>query len=194
MASYDLETVRSILKIRLSPQRYLHTLGTAGLMGQLAERFDQNAEEWYFVGLWHDMAREWSDDELIDFVDQHGMKTLPIERRNPMLLHGAVAAQKMGLYYEDATRSMWRALRWHTFGHPDFDLLGKAMYVADYIEPTRKHISDREKRFILEAGSLDFMVLRVYDHVIRNSGAKGKIYPLTNRMIEKIHKVVQAYE
>lgn len=195
MALYDLEQVRSILKIRISPERYLHSLGVAGLMGDLGEVFDFDPGAGYFVGLWHDMAREWSADELVRFVEHHNLRTLPFERKRPVLLHGAVAAQKMELYYEDATESMWNALRWHTTGHPDLDILGKALYVADYVEPTRKHMSAQEKRFILEAGSIDYMVLRVYDHIIRGRGRKERdLSPLTKRMVENIHRTVRRYE
>ncbi len=98
MALYDLEQVRSILKIRISPERYLHSLGVAGLMGDLGEVFGFDSGAGYFVGLWHDMAREWSGDELLQFMEHHDLRMLPFERRRPVLLHGAVAAQKMELY------------------------------------------------------------------------------------------------
>ncbi len=78
-------------------------------------------------------------------------------------------------------------------GHPELDLLGKALYVADYVEPTRKHVSAQEKRFILEASSIDYMVLRVYDHVIRIGRHKERdLSPTTKRMIEKINSTVRA--
>ena len=31
------------------------------------------------------------------------------------------------------------AVAWHTLGHPDLDLLGRCLYIADYIEPGRTY-------------------------------------------------------
>ena len=56
----------------------------------------------------------------------------------PGLLHGPAAAARLA---EEGVsdQSLLTAVAWHTLGHPDLDLLGRCLYVADYIEPGRTY-------------------------------------------------------
>jgi nicotinate-nucleotide adenylyltransferase len=60
------------------------------------------------------------------------------EQNTPSLLHAktgaALARDRFGV--PDA---VYEAIRWHTTGKPDMTLLEKIIYLADYIEPTRKY-------------------------------------------------------
>jgi len=54
------------------------------------------------------------------------------------LLHGPAAAARLA--EEGVTdQPLLNAVAWHTLGHPDLDLLGRCLYVADYIEPGRTY-------------------------------------------------------
>ena len=56
--------------------------------------------------------------------------------------HGPAAAERLeAAGVEDGP--LLTAVRWHTTGHPDFDRLGRALYVADFTEPGRGHATDR---------------------------------------------------
>ena len=52
------------------------------------------------------------------------------------VLHGPAAAAR--LQAEGETRaSVLEAIRWHTLGWADWDRTGRALYMADFLEPGR---------------------------------------------------------
>jgi predicted HD superfamily hydrolase involved in NAD metabolism len=66
-----------------------------------------------------------------------------MELQNPTaLLHAKVgsflAKEKYGIEDEDVLN----AIRYHTTGRPCMSTLEKILYIADYIEPGRKHASN----------------------------------------------------
>lgn len=90
------------------------------------------------------------------------------------MLHGPAAAARLrdeGVEDEP----LLLAIAWHTLGHPDFDTLGKALYMADYMEPGRdyesKRLASRRKRVPDE---LDEILLKVATERIRRSLKKGR--------------------
>ena len=56
------------------------------------------------------------------------------------MLHGPAARARLQADgVEDGPLLL--AVAWHTLGHPDFDRLGQALYLADYMEASRSHDS-----------------------------------------------------
>jgi HD superfamily phosphohydrolase YqeK len=54
------------------------------------------------------------------------------------LLHGPAAARRIRLEAPDAPRALLDAVTYHTVGHECLGLLGRALYLADFLEPGRK--------------------------------------------------------
>ena len=69
------------------------------------------------------------------------------DRRLPgPVLHGPACARTLADEGVD-DRPLLLAVAYHTTGHPDLDLLGKALYVADYVEPGRRSGAKRRAAF-----------------------------------------------
>jgi HD superfamily phosphohydrolase YqeK len=49
------------------------------------------------------------------------------------------------------------AIRHHTLGDPGFGPIGLILFVADFCEPGRRHLSDADRRRILGESSLEAM-------------------------------------
>ena len=98
------------------------------------------ARAWIDAGAWHDSLRDASDEELREITGDH--ETLP------ELLHGPAAAIRLEQDGEKR-RDVLDAIRYHTVGSPDWKRTGRALYMADYLEPGRKF--SREDRFFLAA-------------------------------------------
>lgn len=66
----------------------------------------------------------------------------PEERWPDPVLHGPACAARLR---EDGVddQPLLAAIAYHSTGHPDLDILGELLYLADYLEPGRKHDSDR---------------------------------------------------
>lgn len=110
----------------------------AGLMAAWAEALELTESDrirWTAAGWLHDSLKETDPDELREMV--------PAELRDmaPALLHGPAAAERLK---DDADPAVLDAIRYHTIGHPRLDRLGRALYLADFLEPGRK--SDPEWR------------------------------------------------
>lgn len=104
----------------------------AGLMAQWADGLglpEPDRVRWAAAGWLHDALKEADPEELREMV--------PAELRDmaPALLHGPAAAERLK---HDADPAMLDAIRYHTIGHPRLDRLGRALYLADFLEPGRK--------------------------------------------------------
>jgi len=92
---------------------------------------DDEASGWRAAGLLHDALRDAPEPMLRALT---GEKSLPAE-----ILHGpaaAVRAEQDG----ERRRDVLDAVRFHTIGSPTWARTGKALYLADFLEPGRKFL------------------------------------------------------
>ncbi len=150
--------VRGMIK----PSRFVHSLGVAETAFLLAKRFDLDGDKALCAGIYHDAYRYSADGKCIELLRKNGFVIEKEEEEEPMLLHGALAALH---FEEDAGEpvgdDMKKAVRYHTLGSKDMGPLGAAIYIADYIEPGRKHLSDEERTEILNLGTMEEMIKRI---------------------------------
>lgn len=141
--------------------RYRHSVGVAHTASDLLERFTGDGKAGLYTGIFHDAYRYLDDDKMLKEAKKGGIDICEEEFKQPMLLHGAVAA----LHFEKVAglcpTAWFKAMRHHTLGAVDMGVIGAALYVADYIEPSRKHITEEEKIEIKTEGSLEAMVLAI---------------------------------
>ena len=85
-------------------------------------------EEWRDAGLWHDALRDAPEAELRALTRDATMAAA--------LLHGPAAAARL---VQDGERrsGVLEAIAHHTVGHPGWTRTGRALYMADYLEPGR---------------------------------------------------------
>ncbi|MFW5950801.1 MAG: HD domain-containing protein [Gemmatimonadota bacterium] len=118
-------------------ERREHVARVAGLMGKWAGRLGLSPVDtarWRASGLLHDSLRDAAFETLRPLVG-------PELRDAPgKMLHGPAAAARLRQDGVD-DEPLLLAIAWHTLGHPDFDPLGKALYLADYTEPGRAYES-----------------------------------------------------
>ncbi|MDA3832326.1 MAG: bis(5'-nucleosyl)-tetraphosphatase (symmetrical) YqeK, partial [Spirochaetales bacterium] len=148
----------------MSQSRFSHTLGTAQAAVKLAVNFGISSDEAKTGALWHDAAREWSIYELLRTAEAIRSKILPLELRQPVLLHSIVSAElflqheSTKLLQKDQVERIWKAVRWHTLGHPDMGSLGYVIFIADYCEPGRTHITEDQRMRLMQLSSLEGMM------------------------------------
>ena len=165
----DYTEISTYVASREPASRYRHSLETAGVCRELAKRFSVDTDTVFVAALWHDLARDWSDGDLLMFVESHDLNVLHTEMQTPMLLHGIVAAElfvesPFSRWFDDNGKdAIWSAIRWHTTGHPDMGLPGYILFIADYIEPGRTHLTEGERLEILQLSSLEDMMIHILD-------------------------------
>jgi predicted HD superfamily hydrolase involved in NAD metabolism len=132
-----LDDARSYARARLSDERYAHTLRVAETAERLARLHGLDPKKARLATLLHDAAREAGKDELLRVAGEEGLAVGDLEREQPVLLHGPVAAElaRRELGVED--EEVLEAIRVHTTGEPGISPIALALYVADKIEPDR---------------------------------------------------------
>lgn len=101
---------------------------------------------WHDVGRFHDALKDAPDDELRALVGDVSYE--------PQMIHGPAAAAR--LERDGETRqSVLDAVRYHTVGYLDWDRTGRALYMADFLDPGRK-FSQRDRAFLATQVPHDF--------------------------------------
>jgi 2-amino-4-hydroxy-6-hydroxymethyldihydropteridine diphosphokinase len=98
----------------------------------------REANAWIDAGAWHDSLRDASEEDLRRITGD--------ETTFEGLLHGPAAAiclERDG----ETRRDVLDAIRYHTVGSPDWGRTGRALYMADYLEPGRK-FSKEDRNFL----------------------------------------------
>lgn len=120
---------------RASRARVAHMARVAELLGEWADVLNLSGPDrvrWRATGLLHDCLRD------APLIELRGLVPEKLRSMGNSLLHGPAAAAR--LRADGVTdEPVLLAIAWHTTGHPDFDQLGRALYIADYIEPGRRH-------------------------------------------------------
>lgn len=84
---------------------------------------------WRDAGLWHDALRD---------LDEATLRTETGDQERPVgLLHGPAAALRLEGSGEERA-DVLEAIRWHTTGLASWRRTGRALYMADFLEPGRR--------------------------------------------------------
>ena len=107
---------------------------------------------------------------LLKSAEKYGVEIGPLERANPMLLHGAVCAAWLQAEGGLDDARVVNAVRWHTYGWFGIDDVGKVVFVADKLEPWKieadaalapiRELADTD----LDAALLAFLEKREAEH------------------------------
>ncbi len=120
----------------VSSKRRAHIERVADVVRDWADRLGTSKRErsrWLSAVYYHDAIKDASNAEL--------RKLVPTERYIAALKHGpaaAVLAERFGEYDE----GILDAVRYHSIGYAHWDMAGKILYMADYLEPGRKFRSE----------------------------------------------------
>lgn len=115
----------------VSDARRGHVARVTALLDRWAGELGASGEEaaaWHDAGCFHDALRDAPESELRVIVPED---VGPVE-----MLHGPAAARRLADDGELRT-GVLEAVRWHTVGHPQWDRTGRALYMADFLDPGR---------------------------------------------------------
>jgi len=117
---------------QVTERRRSHIDRVVVLLDRWARALDVPAEThqaWLDAGQWHDALRDASVDDL---------RSLSADGESPEgLLHGPAAAARLAVDGESRA-DVLSAIRWHTVGHREWSAVGRALYMADLLEPGRR--------------------------------------------------------
>ncbi len=156
----------NVLSDNLLEPRLNHCLRVEAMALELASYFKTPMELVSPAALLHDLCREYDRDKLLKLAGNFGIVIDDIEKAEPLLLHGSVAAEivktSMGIDHP----LILEAISFHITGGPGISSLASLIFVADFIEPGRTFEQARiirEQAFKLTP---DEIVLKVYNRTI----------------------------
>ena len=172
--------LKAYLKKNLSEKRYNHTLGVAQTAQLVLEHYScKSADETFlgmkcgiFCGLIHDIAREFSNDRLCSYCEQHGYEPEPDQKVFPVLLHGYVSAQEAVSLMGDYPVSWYKAVCLHTVGSDNMDEVALALFIADFIEPSRSFMTDEKREFYLKQSTIEGCAFAVLSDMMKHWNTK----------------------
>ncbi len=140
MKTPSLSKLRKEMGKELEPKRYEHTLSVAYTAANLAMVHGEDIEKALVAGMLHDCAKCISHRKQISICEKNHMPLSEMEKEDASpLIHAKagsiLARKKYGVTDED----ILNAICYHTTGRPHMSPLEKIIFIADYIEPGRKH-------------------------------------------------------
>lgn len=137
-----LEQLRKCMKSILSDKRYQHSIGVEEVCYDLALLHGEDTMKASISGILHDCAKYMTDKELMLECEKYNMPISEVERKLPSLLHCKLGALYARERYGIEDEYILDAITYHTTGRPAMTKLEKILFIADYIEPNRKNISN----------------------------------------------------
>jgi 2-amino-4-hydroxy-6-hydroxymethyldihydropteridine diphosphokinase len=134
---------------KVMDKRRGHIARVTRMLTDWADRLGVGADErsaWIDAGRFHDALKDAPVDELRALVGP-----APYE---PQMLHGPAAAallERLG----ETRRGMLDAVRYHTIGYLQWDRTGRALYMADFLEPGRS-FAKADRAFLASHVPYDF--------------------------------------
>ena len=123
----------------MSEYRYNHTLSVAEECKTLAEIFGIDGKNLIISGYLHDITKELPTKDQIELCEKMGERLEGYELLSEKTLHSYSAPALIKRDFpEYATDEILSAVRYHTTGRENMTLTEKLLYLADYIEKTRK--------------------------------------------------------
>lgn len=137
LTNLSLDELRCAALSMLKHTRVPHVLGAEETAARLALRWGVDEETARRTALLHDCTKKLDGEQHRELIRQYDIHLDDEERDEEKLFHAitgaAVAKNVFGVPPE-----IENAIRWHTTGKADMTALEKIIYLADYIEPTRK--------------------------------------------------------
>lgn len=123
-----------------SEKRKIHTLAVEEMAIRLAALYcPEKTDVLRAAALLHDVTKEYPYEQQIEILKEHGCELTDADCFAPKTLHARTAACLIPeLYPEFADSEVISAVRWHTTGRKAMTLTEKLLYLADYIDESRR--------------------------------------------------------
>ena len=178
---FTIDALDDYLKTSVSEKRYIHSVGVAKTTEEVLKHFGckdychtwNGFEASSFCGLAHDLAREKTDAQLLDYCKENNLFLSKEDIEAPVLAHGTVSAEIAMSLVGRYPMSWYKALCVHTTGNAGMDDLALALFIADYIEPSRVFMTEERRAFYLGSRDISQCAYRILCDMIEHWRQKG---------------------
>lgn len=129
--------IKTDIEKSLSKHRFEHSINVEKVAVELALIYGCNSEKASLAAIAHDLAKQYSDLELLKMAEDNKIAMDEIQQNSPQLLHGPIATYICKYSYNISDEDVLNAIYYHTTGRSNMSLLEKIIYLADVIEEGR---------------------------------------------------------
>ena len=174
MSGWTDEKIITLIRSKLSTDRFNHSLNVADSAKELALSYGADADKAYTAGLLHDVMKNASEEEQLGVLSEAGIELMPVERENKKLWHAIAGAAYVKFVMGIDDRDIIRAVRYHTTGRSGMSLLERIVYLADYISADRNYNGVEDMRRLCKSDS-DEAILYALTFGILDLVSKGRV-------------------
>lgn len=167
------EQINKDIKEKLSEYRYMHSIGVMKKAEELAKFYGLDAKKARLIGLAHDIAKQMSLSEIKEYISQYNLELDEIEKTNTELAHAKIGADICKRKY-NFDEQMVNAVKYHTTGNPNMDMMAKIIFMADKVEENRDY-EDIEERRKLTLENIDKAIIETINYTINDSINRDRI-------------------
>ncbi len=131
-----MEQLEQVVVRLLKPNRVAHVLGCRDTAAALAKHWGADETDAARAGLLHDITKALDGPLQLTLCREYGIVLSSFFEKNPKTLHALTGSLVAERIFGENT-SVVAAIRSHTTGKANMNLLEKIIYVADYMEPNR---------------------------------------------------------
>ncbi len=174
MSGWTDEKIITLIRSKLSADRFNHSLNVADSAKELALSYGADVDKAYTAGLLHDVMKNASEEEQLGVLSEAGIELMPVERENKKLWHAIAGAAYVKFVMGIDDRDIIRAVRYHTTGRSGMSLLERIVYLADYISADRNYNGVEDMRRLCKSDS-DEAILYALTFGIPDLVSKGRV-------------------
>ncbi|MDO5556539.1 MAG: bis(5'-nucleosyl)-tetraphosphatase (symmetrical) YqeK [Clostridia bacterium] len=159
-----LEEIQKYVKEHLSEKRYYHSMCVMERSEELAIKYGADIERVKKIGIAHDIAKEMTEQEKLEYVNKNNIKIDETEKENVGLLHAKIGKDiaKKQFGFPDY---MGQAIENHTTGNKNMDIYSKILFIADRTSKDRNFEDIKELNKLVDE-NINEAVLYILDKKI----------------------------
>jgi nicotinate-nucleotide adenylyltransferase len=168
-----------ILRGRLTPKRFRHSLAVAEQARHLAALYGADEEKAYTAGLLHDILKDTDGDSQLQIFKDFDILLDAVEQNAPKLWHAHAGAVFLEHILGITDEEILLPVRYHTTGRAGMSLLEIVLYLADFTSADRNYPDVEVLRELCER---DYRAAMRYalDYTIKDLQEQGReVHPDT---------------
>lgn len=146
-----------IIRGRLTPKRFRHSLAVAEEAVRLANKYGADPAKARTAGILHDIMKDERPDALLQMFRDFAILLDDVEKNAPPLWHARAGAAFIERVLGVSDADILAAVRYHTTARAGMSLLEKIIYLADITSADRDYPDVKEMRRIADTGILPAM-------------------------------------
>jgi nicotinate-nucleotide adenylyltransferase len=128
-----------IIRGRLTPRRFEHSLAVARQAEYLAKKYGCDPDKARVAGLLHDILKDTDGDSQLQIFKDFAILLDAVEQQAPKLWHARAGAAFLEHILGITDREILDAVRYHTTGRAGMTLLDIVLYLADFTSADRDY-------------------------------------------------------